>query len=248
MTKSSLIIALGLTLVFCSAAAGQERFAGAAEYRNFTSSGGKVVQARLMRVVEGDAVLRSSATGNDTYVAISALSADDQAYIQGWDSGERSAQPAAPDEPAPVRPLIDPKLAQLLEPKGYKSAKLTQEGRAILVDVKIDGQPFVFAVDTGQTLTMMDSAVANQLDVRGEFELSSYTLADGSVEKVMAADVNSVEIGGVKISQISLGVASLKRIGFADTDGIFGSDILSYFGGVVDWTTLTLYLNSKDSD
>ena len=253
MIKSCfLTFALGLAAVFCSAAAGQTPTPGAADYRDFTNTAGKVLRARLLSVDdEKNAILRLSSNGKDIPIPISSLSGPDQAFINAWDPEERiKNKPTLKrgNRPKPPPPADGLTFAKLLSDEGYTSVKMKQEGRAILVDVMIDGKPFRFAVDTGQTLTMMDSSVARQLALKLEFELAAYNLADGSVAKVMAADVDSIDIGDVKIEKISLGVGDLQRIGFGDVQGVFGSDILTYFEGLVDWSTLTLYLSIKESD
>ncbi|MFT5465084.1 MAG: hypothetical protein ACI8UO_000170 [Verrucomicrobiales bacterium] len=246
-----LTAALGLALVFCTAAAGQTQVhaLGAAEYREFTSASGSVIRARLIKVDGEDVILRVSATGKDTPVPLAKLSEADQAYVKAWDPDERLPKPEPTAEPV-AKPLLDPKLAETLLPKGFAAVKLRQEGRAILMDVVIDGEEFEFAVDTGQLLTMMDNSTARKLGItpNADVEYATYNLADGTVEKVLAADIEAIDIGEVKITKIPLGVANLKKIGFADVAGIFGADILSYFNGVVDWQSLTLFLNKSDSD
>lgn len=248
---NALTAAFGLALVFCSAAAGQNQVhaTGAAEYRDFTSTSGTVVRARLMKIDGDNAIIRVSSTMKDTSVPIAALSEADQTYIAGWDPNERVPKAEPTEDPGPI-PLIDPKLAEVLGGKGYSMAKMRQDGRAILLGVSIDGEQFEFAVDTGQLLTMMDNSTARKLGItpNADVEYASYNLPNGTVEKVLAADIEAIEIGEVKITNIPLGVANLKAIGFADVDGIFGADVLAYFNGVVDWQSMTLFLSKRESD
>lgn len=242
---------LGLALVFCSAAAGQKLKPGAAEYRDFKNTAGKTLRARLLEVDGDKAVLRLASNGKDLPIEISSLSGEDQAYINAWDPEERlKLAPTAKrsSRPRPPAPPADLSLNTLLRSEGFSAVKMEQEGRSILVDVEIDGKAFRFSVDTGQVLTMMDNSVARQLGLSTEFELTEYRLADGTVEKVMAADVEEVTIGDVGIKNISLGVGDLQKIGFGDVQGIFGADVLVYFEGMVDWKTMTLYLNKGQSD
>ncbi|MEM7010019.1 MAG: retropepsin-like aspartic protease [Verrucomicrobiota bacterium] len=242
---------LGLALVFCSAAAGQKQKPGAAEYRDFKNASGKTLRARLLEVNGANAILRLSSNGKDIPVAIKSLSAEDQVYIESWDPEERlNAAPTTnrPSRPRPPAPPADLTLNALLQSEGFSAVKMEQEGRSILVDISIDGKPFRFAVDTGQVLTMMDNSVARQLGLSSDLDLTEFKLADGSVEKIYGVDVDEIKIGDVGIKNISLGFGDLQKIGFGDVQGIFGADVLVYFEGMVDWSTMTLYLNKGQSD
>ncbi len=208
--------------------------AGAAEFRTFKSQTGKELRARLMRVDGPSAILRR-ANGSEIPVPISALSVDDQAYVQGWDPSER-VRAAAKNAAGGLG------LKQFMEKKGYAAAKLTLKGKAVLVDVKVNGKDFTFVFDSGRALSMVDSdvAAATGVEVFRDVDFGDFPTLDGGTEKVFAGATNSFGIAGLEIKGFELGVCSLKRIGI-EAKGVMGADVLQYFDGIADWGSMSLY-------
>lgn len=226
---------LPLLLLIAPAVALAQSMPGAAEYRTFTSTSGKTVRARLMKVERDDVILRFS-NGADTAIAINALSVDDQAYIQKWNPRERmdAATKIAANQSG---------LATFLGTRGYTAAGLTQKGNAVNVDVKVNGEPFPFLFDIGRVLSLLDRRISDRMGATKDVLYAEYPTADGSIEKVVSGELKTFEVGGREIPDFTVGVANLERIGLDDTKGVFGGDILQYFDGIVDWGSMNIYLS-----
>ncbi|MEM1294320.1 MAG: retropepsin-like aspartic protease [Verrucomicrobiota bacterium] len=208
--------------------------AGAAEYRTFKSQTGKELRARLIRV-EGDKAILRRSNLSEIPVPIAALSIDDQTYIQNWDPAER-ARAAAKNAAGGMG------LSNFMKEKGYASAKLTQKGKSILVEVKLNGKPYTFIFDSGRALSMVDSevAAATNVEVYRDVDFGDFPAIDGGTEKVYAGATKTFEIAGLEIKGFELGVCSLKRIGI-EASGIMGADVLQYYDGIADWDSMILF-------
>ncbi|WP_187645383.1 retropepsin-like aspartic protease [Streptomyces sp. TRM49041] len=120
-----------------------------------------------------------------------------------------------------------------------------QGGRALaFVPVTIAGEgPFMFALDTGASASVVDDDVADEAGLRltGESAPVSGILGSG---RVPVARVNEWKVGDVpldpgRVAVIDLGPAR----GAGDIQGLLGSDVLSDFGSIVidyDEGTLTV--------
>tara|TARA_R110002096_G_scaffold238581_4_gene430127 strand:- start:1621 stop:2337 length:717 start_codon:yes stop_codon:yes gene_type:complete len=224
----------GLILLSLATPALAQSGAGAAEYRTFKSQSGKELRARLIRV-EGDKAILRRSNLSEIPVPIAALSIDDQSYIQNWDPAERT-RAAAKSAAGGMG------LSKFMTEKGYASAKLTQKGKSILVDVSVNGKPFTFIFDSGRALSMVDSEVAEstKVEVYRDVDFGDFPTIDGGTEKVYAGATKTFGIAGLEIEGFELGVCSLKRIGI-EANGIMGADVLQYFDGIADWESMVLY-------
>ena len=110
--------------------------------------------------------------------------------------------------------------------------KVLKHGKQViaLVPVTINGHgPYTFALDTGASQSLVDSAVAKELEVATTGE--SHSVAGiTNVTKVQTIEVEHWSVGKVKLPATTVVEADLP-FGNADggVQGLLGSDILSEF-------------------
>jgi predicted aspartyl protease len=127
--------------------------------------------------------------------------------------------------------------------------KVLKHGRQViaLVPVTIDGKgPYTFALDTGASQSLVDSAVARDLGVRktgGSHRVAGIT----SVTNVRTIDVKHWSVGDVQLPATTVVEANLP-FGNADggVQGLLGSDMLSQFDVVtIDYAHGILRLHQR---
>jgi predicted aspartyl protease len=120
-----------------------------------------------------------------------------------------------------------------------------QGNTLVLVSVTLQGQgPYVMALDTGASKTLVDRAVANKLGLPVAGPPQEFS-GIGGQQQATPVRINSWNIGQIKlpaseIASISLGDAQRS----AGIVGFLGSDLMSRFGLVsIDYNnnTLTVY-------
>ncbi len=117
-------------------------------------------------------------------------------------------------------------------------------GRTLaFVPVSIDGEgPYMFALDTGASTSVVDDDIADRLDLprTGESRLVSGILGTG---RVPVAEVDQWRLGDVRLDPGELAVIDIGPPGSGGIQGLLGSDVLSEFGSItVDYDDGTLRL------
>ena len=127
--------------------------------------------------------------------------------------------------------------------------KVVKHGKQViaLVPVTIDGHgPYTFALDTGASQSLVDSAVARQLRARKTG--ATHTVAGiSSVTKVHTILIRHWQVGRVRLPATTIVEANLP---FGNIDGgvqgLLGSDMLSAFDVVtIDYTHGLLKLHQR---
>jgi hypothetical protein len=103
----------------------------------------------------------------------------------------------------------------------------------VLVPVTIQGEgPYNFALDTGASVSLVDSSIANQLglpEVGGSQQVSGV----GGDQRVIPIQVKSWSAGSIPLPQATITKTRLAPFqGDSNIQGLLGSDILSQFGTV----------------
>lgn len=114
----------------------------------------------------------------------------------------------------------------------------------ILVPITIHGKgPYTFALDTGASISLVDSAIASKLGLKDTGETSTVSGIGG------AQNVTPIKISDWKAGDVSLPSATIARGDLpgaqhnSPLDGLLGSDVLSRFGRIAinfDSSTITL--------
>jgi hypothetical protein len=116
----------------------------------------------------------------------------------------------------------------------------------VLVPITIAGEgPYNFALDTGASVSLVDSKIANQLGlpVVGD---SQQVSGVGGDQVVTPIQVKSWKAGSITLPQATITKARLQQFrGDSNIQGLLGSDILSQFGTVtLNYHTGVLTLSS----
>jgi len=118
-----------------------------------------------------------------------------------------------------------------IEPTSYQSLGASQIG----VKVAINGRgPFEFMLDTGAQITVLDPAIASELDLHpkgavGIVSVVSYALTD-------LVRVESFGLGPYRVSNLQVAIQSLDRLRSVNPEiqGILGIDFLGRFDMLID--------------
>jgi Aspartyl protease len=120
-----------------------------------------------------------------------------------------------------------------------------QGGRTLaFVPISIGGEgPYMFALDTGASASVVDDDIADRLDLprTGEQRRVSGVLGTG---RVPVAEVERWAVGDVRLAPEEVAVIDLgPPEGSGGLQGLLGSDVLSEFGSItVDYEDSTLRL------
>src|SRR3954466_52427 len=116
-----------------------------------------------------------------------------------------------------------------------------------LVPVTINGKgPFTFALDTGASRSLMDSAVAKRLEVKKTGSAGKIAGVN-SVTKAQLVKVTTWKVGQIKLPPTTI-ISSNLPFGnaYAGIQGLLGSDMLSGFDVVtIDYTQKQLRLHPR---
>ncbi|MFT5904681.1 MAG: putative aspartyl protease [Cryomorphaceae bacterium] len=210
------------------------------DYRDFKNAAGKVIKAVLVDKTDTKAVflLRN---GKRSSVDISALSADDQKYVKGWNKAKAYFL-------TKCRGLS---IGALLTLRGYEAIPVKFQGNSFIVEAKINGKPAKFIVDTGAGTSLFHTASAARTGCKlGPFEHKVYGVS-GEVPAALA-QVDELQIGESifkdrQIMATDLGANMPK--GYKQTDdGLFGAEMLAELDAVISYQERKLFLRPDKSD
>jgi predicted aspartyl protease len=104
----------------------------------------------------------------------------------------------------------------------------------VVIPVVLNGHgAYRFMLDTGATHTILSSAVANQLHVPAGRPWTIFT-AGGTVPATVRM-LETVQIGNVRLTQVSIAVADFELFRTLRIDGIIGADYLKQFKISIDY-------------
>jgi hypothetical protein len=116
----------------------------------------------------------------------------------------------------------------------------------VIVDLTIKGKgPYAFALDTGASLSLIDSQLARRLDLPVEGPPEDIT-GIGGTQRVIPVSVNQWAMGAVKLPARTITSASLVELRrSAGIVGLLGSDVLSSFSSVtIDYANSEIVVTS----
>jgi hypothetical protein len=118
-------------------------------------------------------------------------------------------------------------------------------GVTVLAPVMIDGRgPFIFVVDTGASISLIDRRVASQLGLKVSGSAQQVE-GIGGVQTVVPVHISDWNLGHIKLPSTTIDKTSFssQELG-GNAVGLLGSDIWNQFGAVtIDYNnqTLTVY-------
>ncbi len=142
---------------------------------------------------------------------------------------------------------------EILNLIGFKAVALRQNiAGQLLIDAKINDVAGTYILDTGAGTSVVDSKLSENLKLKlniDEAELTGGGLGGHGIENVPSHN-NVIEIGNIRIDSVSVAVMpltsaweSLASIGANDElSGFIGIDVLKSGNGIIEISTMTLYL------
>ena len=104
----------------------------------------------------------------------------------------------------------------------------------VVVPVVLNGRGgYQFLLDTGATHSILSSEVADQLNIRGGAPQRLIT-AGGDIPVTMRT-IDTLQIGGVRITQMPIAAADFNLLRNLHVDGILGADCLKQFKISIDY-------------
>jgi predicted aspartyl protease len=144
-------------------------------------------------------------------------------------------------------------ISQFLTSMGYIAIPFRQNVAGhLLINAKINDVDGVYMLDSGASTTVVDAKQLHTLQLKlnyDETELTGGGVGAHSIENVPSYN-NKIEINNFKIDNLVVAVMSLETAweslagvgAHDDLFGIIGVDILKTGNGIIDFSTMTLYL------
>lgn len=210
------------------------------EYRDFKNAAGKVIKAVLVDKTDTKAVFLMQ-NGRRSRVDISALSAEDQEYVKGWNKAKAYFL-------SKCRSLS---VGALLTLRGYEAIPVKLDGNSIMVEAKINGKPARFVVDTGAGTSLFHTGSATRTGCElGPFEHKVYGVS-GEVPAALA-QVDTLQIGESVFKDRQIMATDLMKDmpkgAKRKDDGLFGAEMLSELDAVISYQERKLFLRPDKSD
>lgn len=155
--------------------------------------------------------------------------------------------------PAAAQTSVSARVASALEAAGYTAIPMTRHGDAHLtVEMRVNGVPGRFILDTGAGRTVIDRAAQPRFDEgRAVVAGGVATGAGGSGLAIAALPGSRLRIGAYRDDAFTVHFLSLDHVnaafsqrGEAPVDGVIGADVLVRGGAVIDYPDMRLYLRN----
>ena len=155
--------------------------------------------------------------------------------------------------PAAAQTSVSARVASALEAAGYTAIPMTRHGDAHLtVEMRVNGVPGRFILDTGAGRTVIDRAAQSRFDEgRAVVAGGVATGAGGSGLAIAALPGSRLRIGAYRDDAFTVHFLALDHVnaafsqrGETPVDGVIGADILERGGAVIDYPNLRLYLRT----
>lgn len=113
----------------------------------------------------------------------------------------------------------------------------------VTIPVRIHGEKFLFALDTGASTTAVNGTVLRAVGAEDTKEDADYEIASGATESSRLFRIDDWSIGSLQLQRNAL-VSDLAHP--LDVDGLLGSDQLSRLGRVtIDYDAQTLTITPR---
>jgi predicted aspartyl protease len=120
---------------------------------------------------------------------------------------------------------------------------------AVVVPVEVNGSgPFDFILDTGATLTCVDSVLGDSLALPERGGLLGYGVGAGGSGRMRFVQVDSLRVGAARAEDLAACVLDLEQVRTIglDVDGLLGLNFLKSFRVTLDFEREVLILQEPE--
>lgn len=145
-----------------------------------------------------------------------------------------------------------------LSQKGYDVIPIRQNAAGLLlITIKVNGIEGSFILDTGASISVIDSNQASRPQIILQNDNANFTGAGagGKGLEVIPSEGNTIEIGNHVVTDCMLSAMSfdhvsqaLMQAGCEEFLGVIGVDILKPAKAIIDYSNMTLYLLSEKQE
>ena len=235
-TIRSLISILTCAL-FASTATAQD---AEQEFRKFTDSSGREVEAILIDKTDTEVALKLKNGANATF-PIDKLSPEDQEFIKGW-SKEKDLF---------LRKCLSLSVRELLELRGYESFDFRFESNHIIIDGEINGHKAKLLIDTGAGGSTLHLGSAEKFGCEiGPMDQIVYGI--GGQAPAAITKVSTIKLGESIITNQTMLSCDMYKDQPAGAhknhDGLFGAKLLRQLDAVIDYKEYRMFLKPGLAD
>jgi predicted aspartyl protease len=135
-------------------------------------------------------------------------------------------------------------LGPALTSVGLASVPFTMVGSNCITEVEVNGAPTKFIMDTGATLSELDSRFADRIKTSAHFTEYEFQDAAGAREETGHASLKSFKIAGVAVRapNIQIGKLSFYSSSGGKVAGLLGMDVLGQNWSIIDFGEQKLYI------
>jgi hypothetical protein len=157
---------------------------------------------------------------------------------------------AEPEKSSPIGPIS---LADVLVGKGYQRLPLqvvSEQDSSFLVTLSCGKKPLKLVVDTGSTVTLLDTTTAKRLGVKPGPDPRGKALTLRGELTIELAVVSDLRFGELTLPAFGIYIADLsasrppQEPDTEKPDGILGQDFLAHLSAVIDYDAPALYVIS----
>lgn len=238
-TRKLTRMGLALVVAFLASTAG---ITGAGpEYRTFTNTKGKTIEAIIVSKNATSVILEVKGKERHFKLPLESLSKVDREFIANWDQAKAMF----------LRQCRTLTVRELLELRGYESFKFEFAHNSIIVPGLLNGKKARFLIDTGAHSTLLHDAFAKEAGCKV-----------GPMTEVIAGVAGPAPAGWTEVTTIQLGETLLKdrRVLATDLtkgtpngtmikeDAIFGAEFLSQLDAVISYRERLIFLRPDLGD
>lgn len=233
---------IAILFSLCAQFAGAQQDGVEKEYRTFTGSNGKKLEAVLLnRDDDKELVQLLLKNGKRASVPFDKLSEEDLDYVKAW-SKEKAIF---------LRSCRGLTIRQLLELRGYEPIKFKFEGNAIMLQGKLNGKPAKIQVDTGAGTTLLHAPFVEAAGCKvGPLEHKVWGVA--GFQPAGYAEIPTLEIGSSVFKDESIMAADRNfnmPKGFKNSEDILlGAEYLIKLEAVISYKERTIFFRPDNSD
>jgi predicted aspartyl protease len=211
-----------------------------AEYRDFASTNGRVIQAVLIDKSDTEAVLLLR-NGQRANVPLERLIEDDRKYVETWSK----------DKAVFLQKCRSLTIRQCLELRGYESFPFRFENNSIYIDGKINGKPARLLVDTGAGTSILHSPYAESVGLEvGPLTETIYGVAGEA--KAGWTDVPTIQLGEAVFKDRKILATDLLKDkpegSISRSDAILGAEFMNRLDAVISYPDRRIFLRPDRSD